>query len=148
LKKDLLVEKIKNWLENNLAEIQKAIDNAQDSANQESKSSAGDKYETGRAMAQNDKAMFEVQLASAKAQLNVFNQIDFESPRPNVGMGSWIETNLGVFFIAVSIGKISVDDQPIMVISKDSPIAKVLWNTSIGQKIHFNGREICINEIY
>ena len=62
LKEQLWVQ-CQKIVEHRLATAQQAMDAAQQSANQEEKSSAGDKYETGRAMAQleRDKAATQVE---------------------------------------------------------------------------------------
>jgi hypothetical protein len=61
LKKENIIATAQNLLNSKLIELEKAIFNVQNAANEESKSSMGDKYETGRAMAQNDRAMLENQ---------------------------------------------------------------------------------------
>ena len=50
--KAALVAQLLQHLEQNIAETEQAIASAKESRDNESKSSAGDKYETGRAMMQ------------------------------------------------------------------------------------------------
>jgi hypothetical protein len=50
--KKLLFDHCQNYLAKRISNIREAINFAQDSANDETKNSSGDKYETGRAMAQ------------------------------------------------------------------------------------------------
>jgi hypothetical protein len=62
-------------VEDRLATAQQAMDAAQQSANQEEKSSAGDKYETGRAMAQLERDKAATQVEENKKMLTVLRQI-------------------------------------------------------------------------
>lgn len=135
-------------LELKIAEQKKAANNAQESANQESKSSAGDKYETGRAMAQNDKAMVEIQLLSSQNDKAVLSNINYEQNFDSVRPGCIAKTTIGSFLIAISMGKILVDDESLMVVSKESPIGKLILGKKVGEKIDFNSNEITILEIY
>ena len=50
--KDQILNKCREYVNVRIATAKQAMDNAQQSANEEGKSSAGDKYETGRAMMQ------------------------------------------------------------------------------------------------
>ena len=139
---------INEALDLKISEQKKAANNAQESANQESKSSAGDKYETGRAMAQNDKAMVEIQLLSSQNDKAILSNINFDQKFDTVRLGCIVKTNIGTFVIAISVGKILVDDESLMVVSKESPIGKLILGRKVGEKTSFNSREITILEIY
>ena len=58
-----------------MCDAKEAMDGAQQSANQEEKSSAGDKYETGRAMAQIARDQAAQQLDEALKLKNALDQI-------------------------------------------------------------------------
>ncbi len=131
-----------------ISEQKKAANNAQESANQESKSSAGDKYETGRAMAQNDKALVEIQLLSSQNDKAILSNIKYDQEFDTVRLGCIAKTTIGTFLMAISIGKILVNDEYLMVISKESPIGKLILGRKVGEKISFNSNEITILEIY
>ncbi len=129
-------------------EIELAIKNVQEAANEESKSSAGDKYETGRAMAQNDRAILENQLLAAQNDLGVLTFINFDQNFDSARLGSIVETSIGVFFLSVSIGKVDFEKSLVMIISGSAPIGKLLLNKAEGDEFTFNKRKIKINKIY
>lgn len=148
MNKSTAVSQAKTILHKRILEFEKAIKNSQDSANQESKSSAGDKYETSRAMAQNDKAMFDVQLMAANTELSMLNSINFDQQFNQCRLGALIKTSIGEFLLAVSLGRIVIDGEQLMVISQESPIGKLLFGKNLGEKVSFNNKEIEILKIY
>jgi transcription elongation GreA/GreB family factor len=99
----------------------------QSSANEETKSSAGDKYETGRAMAQLEIEKLTSQLMELKKQKQVLDQIQISKINQHVQLGSLVETTDTTFFLSVSLGKIMIGNKPFFCISASSPIgAKLL----------------------
>lgn len=94
-------------------------------SNNDTKSSMGDKYETSREMLQQEINTLQIQLNEQQRSLQVLKSIH---PKPHVvvGLGSLVETENGTFFIAVSGGTIVCEDQTIVVISAESPLAKSL----------------------
>ena len=124
-----------------------AMKSAQDAANEESKSSAGDKYETGRAMMQLEKEKHYTQLQEAHKLMQVLEQITPEKVNDCVGLGSLVETSKGSFYISISLGKVQVDDNDIFVVSPTSPIGIALQSKKKGDKIIFNGTDYEIKKI-
>lgn len=143
-----LVKKLKSTLLEKINFLKLSIDSAQESANSEEKSSAGDKYETGRSMSQLNKNMYTVQLAEAEREWAIFNQIDFETTSEIVKIGSAVICNQGNYFISLSAGKIIVNEMTFMCISSQSPIAKTLIGKKKKDKITFNQNTIVINDFF
>ncbi len=100
-----------------------AIAESQEAANNETKSSSGDKYETGRAMMQLQIEKDSVQLSETLKLKHALDQIRIDNVTEAVQRGSLVETNNGVFFIAISVGKLTLGDRSYLVISPASPIA-------------------------
>jgi transcription elongation GreA/GreB family factor len=138
--KEKLKEFIFEHLDNRILASEKAVKAAQDSANGESKSSAGDKYETGRAMAQNDRDMYAMQLHQAKGERNMLEKIRFEEETKIIRPGALTETSMGWFMIAISIGVATIEQQKIMIISPQSPIGEVLMGKSEGDSFVFRDK--------
>src|SRR5258708_32444545 len=103
-----------------IADAKQAMDNAQESANQEEKSSVGDKYETGRAMAQIARDQAAQQLDEELKLKNTLDQINLNSSA-KVGLGSLVITNKTNFYISISAGKLIVNGDEFMAISVQSP---------------------------
>lgn len=144
-------EKLKDFIfehiDQRIQASEKAVKAAQDSANNESKSSAGDKYETGRAMAQNDRDMYALQLLQAKSERGMLEKIRFDEETKVIRPGALAETSMGAFMIAVSIGVATIGTQKVMIISPQSPIGEVLMGKSEGDSFEFRGKAFKITAV-
>ncbi len=112
----------------------------QDAANNETKSSMGDKYETGRAMAQNEIEKLESTIFLAKKQLDLLAQIKNDTTQiseSNVRIGSLIELDNDLYMLAVPIGKITIEQINVICISALSPIGKQLISKKSGEEFLF-----------
>ena len=134
--------------------VQEKIDVANSSLNatiegrdNQTKSTAGDKHETGRAMMQAEQQRNEIQLGKAVLLKKELEQIDLEKNYQRVQLGALAITNRGHYFISIGIGKISVAEQNIYAVSLLSPIGKLLLNTQVGEVVKFQNKEIIIEEI-
>ncbi|MFZ6009396.1 MAG: 3-oxoacyl-ACP synthase [Bacteroidota bacterium] len=126
---------------------QQAIAAAQASANEETKSSAGDKYETGRAMAQLEIEKNTVQLAESMKLKATLDQIMISPPGVAAAWGSLVITDRASYFIAISIGPVNVDGKPYAIISPASPIGLRLMGLKSGQFFTFNNVKYTVLEI-
>ncbi|MCT4580780.1 MAG: GreA/GreB family elongation factor [Flavobacteriales bacterium] len=124
-----------------------AIKNAQESANSEVKSSAGDKHETGRAMAQLETEKNGIQLAEANKLKQAIGLINPAKTCEKVELGALVITNVGNYFLAVSIGKMEVENTLYFGVSPVSPIGQALLNHKQGDEVLFNGRNFSIEAI-
>ena len=116
-----------------------ALQEVTDAGNNETKSTAGDKHETVRAMMQLEQEKLGNQLVDLESQKIDFDKIDFSISHTSVTNGSLIETNKGFFLIATAIGKLEVDQTTVFVISKKSPLALVLIGLKNNDTVDFNG---------
>jgi transcription elongation GreA/GreB family factor len=124
--------------------VERNIREAQQSANQETKSSAGDKYETGRAMAQLEIEKFLSQLAELNKQHEDLSRINLGVGDDRVGTGSLVFTNQGNFFIAVNAGQIDCEGQKIFTVSPQAPISQKMFGLSVKDTFVLNGRSFTI----
>ncbi|WP_345239970.1 3-oxoacyl-ACP synthase [Nibrella saemangeumensis] len=135
------------YVEQRIETARSSMEAAQEAANSETKSSAGDKYETGRAMAQRERDMSAAQLAEALKLKKDLEQINVEAVYELVQRGSLVITDQGNFFISISAGKISLDGVDYFAISLASPIGTGLINRKVGEEIRFNNRWYRINDV-
>ena len=147
LKSDLL-KACNKYIQSRIGNIQKAIENAQASANEETKSSAGDKYETGRAMMHLENENNSVQLIQALDVQKVLQQINILTVNDTIGLGSLVFTSIGNYFLSISAGAISIEKKEYFAISPGSPIGQLLTGKSPGDVITFNKRRIEIDAVY
>ncbi|MFA7274137.1 MAG: 3-oxoacyl-ACP synthase [Crocinitomicaceae bacterium] len=103
----------------------------------ETKSSAGDKYETGMAMLQIEEVKAATQLTKARELQQTLYRIDPEQDLDNVQLGSLVETTAGIYFISIPWGKIVIEQQEIFVLSIGSPIGEVLKSKKNGDQFNF-----------
>ena len=148
LKKENIIITANLLLQTRLAELEKAIANVQNSANEESKSSMGDKYETGRAMAQNDRAMLENQKSELLKDIATFGNINFNQETEFVKNGSLVQTSIGYILVSVSVGKIVDAGINTMLISSASPLGTQLLGKKANEMVSVNGKEIKVILIF
>lgn len=137
--KNQLVNIIKSALQNRMDEANAAIISAKDSRDSDTKSSAGDKYETGREMMQMEMNKAELQMQAAKKLLHELDKIDLTSSGNNVKPGSIVTTNREIFFMTIGFGKIEFDGKEVFVISPASPLGAILLNKATGTSFSFQG---------
>jgi transcription elongation GreA/GreB family factor len=132
------------YLQDRIKSAKDAIQSLQASANEETKSSAGDKYETGRAMAQLEIEKFSVQLAELFKQKQILETISADSVHHVVQPGSLVTTDQGIYFISISAGKLTIEDIIVICISAASPIGSKLLGLRATQSFIFNQRTISV----
>ncbi len=150
--KALICKKLRTMLDGKLEETQSAIRSIKESRDNDSKSSAGDKHETSRAMAQIELDKLEVQLAKMIVTRNILVGINSQRPKQKVvpmavGIGSLVTTNQGNYFISIGIGKVEIDSSVYFAISLDSPIGEVLKGKVVGNQVVFQGKTFVIKDI-
>ena len=126
-----------------------AMANAQESANAEEKSSAGDKYETGRAMMQIERDKAAQQLNEAIKLKQVLDQINNTDPRQSIAsLGSVVITSTSPhFYVAISAGKIVIDQVEYIALAPQSPIGKSLLNLKVNDSFIYNNKNCTVIEI-
>ena len=130
-----------------IAVTKKAIDNAQQAANSEEKSSAGDKYETSRAMSHLEKDMHAGQMAAHLKELAMLKIINVDIIYDTCSTGAFIQCAHASFFIAAGLGKQLIDEKLIFFLSPHAPLAKLLGNKIPGDHFLFNGADVRIDEV-
>lgn len=146
--KQQVVDQAGTLFRQRLEDLEQHILSVQQSANQESKSSMGDKYETGRAMAQNEVFMLRTQLENLRLELGKFEGTDFSFHREDCAAGSLVRTGNGWFLLSAALGKASVSGQAVMCISLDSPLGKALLGKRKEETFSVNGKEGRILEVF
>lgn len=145
--KELAVKKINELIEARIHEIKLEITETIDSKKNETKSSAGDKYETGREMIQQVLSNLESQLSKFKQMKNELDTINFNNNSNVINLGSFVETDNNCFLISVAFGKINLTENEFYAISIHSPIGKALKNKKKSDIVIFQNKEIHIKNI-
>lgn len=145
--KEQVYELCKTYFLSAIAIAEAAIASAREASQNETKSSAGDKYETAREMMQQEIDMNTAQMQKAKLQLQALQQIDMNKQYTQALSGSLVYTNNGNFFIAVSAGNFTIEKQKFYAISIESPIGQLLKAKQTGDTFQLNGKQYIINSI-
>jgi hypothetical protein len=144
--------KLKQWgldlIGQRMAAAKGAMEQAQEAANSEEKSSAGDKYETGRAMGHLQKDMHARQLAESIKELASFHAVQTEPLCREGRTGAFLQADGVAFFIGAGLGKQSFDGQTILFLSPQAPLAKLLEKKKPGDKVLFNQKDLVIRDVF
>jgi transcription elongation GreA/GreB family factor len=106
----------------------------------DAKSSAGDKHETGVAMAQLEQEKLTKQINELLKLQENLQKINPTIKQSKIGLGSLVETNNGFYYFSIGIGNLIIGNQTIFALNPKSPIGELLTGKIKGDKIHFNGK--------
>ncbi|MEJ6711602.1 MAG: hypothetical protein QNK65_05495 [Flavobacteriales bacterium] len=111
-----------------------------------SKSSAGDKHETARAMIHLEQEKLGFQYQQVFKQLKMLSQCDVYK-HATIQSGSLILTDKALIYISVALGKIQFKNKLVYVISPVSPLAQVFLNANATHTLSFQGTPYVVLEI-
>ena len=146
--KQRLLKQCIQIIEQRIAAALIVIENAQIAANSEEKSSAGDKYETSRAMSHLEIAMHSRQLSSNRLELASLLNVDCNKIYDTTTTGSIVFCKGGVFFIAAGLGKLPFEGLDLYLLSPLAPLASVLFDKKVGGIFTFNKTELSIIDTF
>lgn len=135
------------YIDDRLQTIKKMIEDIQISLTSETKSSAGDKHETGRAMLQLEREKAGNQLAEIQKTKEILFKVDVLNISQNVGLGSVVYTSKANYFISISAGELMVNNDKFYAISSNTPIGKLLMSKTVGDVVTFRAQHFEIIEL-
>lgn len=145
--KEQLHHECQRFLDDRLATVISRIDNIQESLQSETKSSAGDKHETGRAMLQLEREKAGNQLKAIVQQQQKLTRVPVTATTDVVKLGSIVKTDKRNFYLAISVGELKLEDELFYGIATISPIGKQLVGKSVGEVAVFNSITYAIKEV-
>lgn len=116
---------------------------AQESANHEEKSSAGDKYETGRAMSQNARNMYAQKLEEKRQEKSKLN---VQTIKLFVCKAQGTHADL-ICLSGPALGAVKVDNQVIMAVSPASPLGSFLKSQKETNAFVWNQKPFILDKI-
>ena len=137
LTKSAVIAELDKQLHTKLNYLKTTLQQAIDSRNSDTKSSAGDKFETSREMAQIEIHKLEAEIL--KTQQFITDLLSKSS--------QFIITDNGTFLVAIPFGKLMFNDTAIFCISNSAPIAQPLINTAISAQFNYGGVEYKVIDI-
>ena len=134
-------------LADKISTLHQQLNELKESTANETKSTAGDKYETARAMLQIEQDNIRHQLQEALEQQTRFSSVDRKETNQEVVQGCLVRTNRGWLLLSVALGKTIIEGIPVIALSPQSPLGKELMGRKPGDKISINGFDYIIEEI-
>lgn len=131
----------------NIELLQKQLHELTESAGNETKRTAGDKHETALAMLQIEQENISRQLKETLLQQAVLKRIDPLLTTTEAVRGSLIQTNKGLFFLSLGLGKIMVAEKTVIALSPESPLGNQFLRKKAKDTCSFNGIAYSIEEV-
>jgi transcription elongation GreA/GreB family factor len=144
--KSRILEIVKNKISQKVQHLESLIAETRASSN-DTKSSMGDKYETGREMLQQEINNLQRQLNETLGQQAIVQKITSDLS-PKVQNGALVKTDKGLFYISASIGEIIFENHKIMTISSESPLAKIMTGLKNGENFSINKMDQSIENVW
>ena len=136
-----------NFINERIETAEFALKQAREASNDDTKSSAGDKYETSREMMQQDIDRNKRLLIDAEDNLRLLLATKDAPFSETARNGSLIYTNQANFYLSISAGQLHVDQDTYFAISAVSPIGKLLLGKKGGDMFDFNGKKYSIKDV-
>lgn len=147
VQKSELIAHLKQVLAEKVDAIRAYIAATLHARNSDTKSSAGDKHEVGRAMIQQELDQQEAQLAKLHGLQQELERVPMDRVYERAAFGSLVTTDHGIYFIAIGMGLIDLGREECYVISLASPAGQALKDSRVGEAVTFGGRTITISGI-
>jgi transcription elongation GreA/GreB family factor len=144
--KQKLLEECKRLQQNQIHNAKSAMDEAQESAN-EQQGSMEDKFESFREACQIQRDMFAKQLDEAMTAMTVLKRVVVHKQNRDVTLGSVVITDSQKFFISISLGELTVDGEKYFAISTLSPLYKAMAGKKVDESFTFRTTNYKILEI-
>ncbi len=137
-----------DYIAKSVANIKQNVAEAQEAAGEDTKSSAGDKYEVGREMMQQEIELNLARLGDMVKLKHALEDIDPTQKSTHVAPGSLVITNTGKYYISIGAGKLNLDGTIYYAVSPEAPIAQQMMGKSVGDSFELNGKKMSITEIH
>lgn len=116
-------------------------------AQNDAKSSAGDKHETSLSMMHLEQENLSKKINENIALRDVILRVDETKISNKVEFGSVVKLNSVNLFLSAALPKITYQDESILAISMDAPIAKELIGKELNDTFVFNNCEFTVNSL-
>jgi hypothetical protein len=137
--KQQLIEVCENYVEARISRALAGIKDLDEALKMESKSSAGDKYETGRAMIHLEVDKLLLQLEQYKGLKKTLALAGHNRNSGIIGFGSVVKTSAANYFLSIPAGEILLENEKFYAIGINSPIAQALLGKKEKENFIFNG---------
>ena len=145
--KEVVISDLLSMVDDKIEMAKESIASINNSKSSATKSTAGDKHETGRAMMERELALSESQLSKTQLLKHSLLKISETKASEEVGVGTFVKAD-GIFFlIGVPFGAVIVNGEKCYAISSASPIGSQLLGKMVGHSFTFMGEKHEIKSI-
>lgn len=123
------------------------LNQLQESKEGDTKSSAGDKFETSREMLQQEEDKIRRMLLQGYKMKQDLDKLNPDASSHSIGAGSLVRSNRGTFYMSIGLGKLPTTEEQIFCISMGSPIGLLFRGQTAGNDISFNGNTFSIEKV-
>lgn len=145
--KEKLLEVHYEMLDGKIDVFQDMIRTMTEDAQNDAKSSAGDKHETTLSKMHIEQENLSNKIREALAAKEILKRIDSKKKSEVVGFGSLVKINAIYLFVSTALPKVFIDDYSVLAISEDAPLIKLLWGKKVFDEVTYNGSVFRINEL-
>lgn len=141
-------EAFRSLLTHRLEEALRELSLLNEAAAAETKSSAGDKYETAREMIAQSRSLQEKGRSEAQAGLDWIERIQAIEPTGTIHAGTLVRSDLGWHLVGALTSTVVVDGLSIQGITLSSPLGLALKGKTTGEILEWRDKSVRILEIH
>ena len=132
--------------EESVANIQAAMEDAQQSANEYG--APKDRYDSFRAQLMRKRDMLAQQLSQVEEELRFLRQVKPGVASTKVEHGALVVLNSQILYVLIGLGKVIIDENTVYVVSPVVPLVEAMKDLKPGNSFSFRGQTMTIKEIY
>jgi len=134
-------------IKDKILSLETILNDLNESAKNETKSTAGDKHETALAMLQIEQENTRKKIAETIEQKTQLERINIHQKSDTIIKGSLIKTDKGSLFLSIALGKIVIDEITITALSPQSPLGIKLLGLKMNDMVEINNNQFLIKDI-
>jgi hypothetical protein len=119
----------------------------QESADEETRSTMGDQYETGRAMLHLEMEKYTTQVENSVKQREMLGKFDPALILDKIQPGCLMKCNDMLYYFAISLGQVEVKGRKVFLLSISAPFSTACLGLKEGDSFSFNNRTFKIQEV-
>ncbi len=128
-------------IQHRLQRLNQTLSETTISMQNETKSSAGDKHETARAMAQLEQEKLGQQIHVTQTLYGILDQLNPSDTHETIQFGSLVQLDDQWYYFSTGIGKIRVGEETVFCLSIVTPLGKIVSGKKVGDHVEFNGKQ-------
>ena len=147
-KREELLKSCHTYVNERILRLEASVRDLEHDLGNETKSSAGDKYETSREMINAEISQLDRQLKEFKKLKGILSLPQLQKASTAIQLGSIVITNTANYFLAIPVGEVNINKEKFYAIGINSPMAQLLNGKQKGDVFTFREKEVKILDVY